>query len=163
MIADAVTIRPALRSDLAAIVRLYASDELHGASEPAHLEVAEGHVAAFQEIAGDPDNCVYVAEQSGVVLGTCQLTFIRQLSYGGCLVAQVESVYVDAAHRGRGIGERLIENAIRRARERGALRIQLTTNLKRVAAHRFYERLGFRATHHGMKLYLDARAPTSRA
>ena len=156
-----MTIRPARRSDLPAIVRLYASDDLHGADEPGQ-DVAEGYVAAFEEMAGDPDNGVYVADQSGSVLGTCQLTFIRQLSYGGCLVAQVESVYVDAAHRSQGVGQLLMEHAIRLARERGALRIQLTSNLKRLRAHRFYERLGFRATHHGMKLYLDARAPVSR-
>lgn len=150
-----MTIRPARRSDLPAIIHLYASDELHGASEPGELDAAKGYAAAFAEIEDDPDNCVYVAEQHGSVLGTCQLTFIRQLSYGGCLVAQVESVYVDAAHRSQGIGERLIENAVRLARERRALRIQLTSNLKRQRAHRFYERLGFRATHHGMKLYLD--------
>lgn len=162
MIADAVNIRPALRSDLPAIVHLYASDELHGASEPGARDVAEGYAAAFDEMAGDPNNCVYVAEERGSVLGTYQLTFIRQLSYGGCLVAQVESVYVDAAQRSRGIGGRLMEHAIRLARERGALRIQLTSNLARLNAHRFYERLGFRATHQGMKLYLDGRAPVSR-
>jgi GNAT superfamily N-acetyltransferase len=152
--ADAVIIRPARRSDLPAIVHLYASDDVRG-SEPAGGEVAQGHAAAFEEMADDHDNRVYVAEQQGAVLGTYQLTFIRQLSYGGCLVAQVESVFVDSAHRSQGIGRRLLQHAIELARERGALRVQLTSNLKRARAHRFYERLGFRATHHGMKLYLD--------
>jgi GNAT superfamily N-acetyltransferase len=154
--ADAVIIRPALRSDLPGIVHLYSRDELHGASEPGRADVAEGYLAAFDAMSGDADNAVYVADLRGSVLGTCQLTFIRQLSYGGCLVAQVESVYVDAAHRSQGVGQRLLKHVIELARERGALRIQLTTNLKRARAHRFYERLGFRATHHGMKLYFDA-------
>jgi GNAT superfamily N-acetyltransferase len=157
--ANAVTIRHAERRDLPAIVSLYASDELHGASEPGPdlatgCDIVAGYVAAFEEMADDPNNCVYVAEHAGAVVGTCQLTFIRQLSYGGCLVAQLESVYVKAEQRSHGVGQRLIENAISKARQRGALRVQLTTNLRRVRAHRFYERLGFRATHHGMKLYL---------
>ena len=157
-----MTIRPAERRDLPAIVSLYASDELHGGSEPGPniapgCDILAGYVAAFEQMADDPNNSVYVAEQAGAVVGTCQLTFIRQLSYGGCLVAQLESVYVKAEQRSHGVGQRLIENAIATARQRGALRIQLTTNLKRVRAHRFYERLGFRATHHGMKLYLEDR------
>lgn len=150
-----MVIRPARRSDLPAIVHLYASDDVHGSSEPAGGDLAAGYAAAFEEMVGDRNNRVYVAEHQGSVLGTCQLTFIRQLSYGGCLVAQVESVYVDSAHRSQGVGRRLLQHMIELARERGALRVQLTSNLKRERAHRFYERLGFRATHHGMKLYLD--------
>lgn len=151
--ADALTIRPAERRDIPGIVHLYASDELHGREEPG---VSDGYLRAFDEMANDPNNRVYVAELGGAVVGTCQLTFIRQLSYGGCLVAQVESVYVDSNVRSQGLGRRLLEYAISLARARGALRVQLTSNTKRERAHRFYERLGFRATHHGMKLYLQA-------
>jgi GNAT superfamily N-acetyltransferase len=113
-----------------------------------------GHAAAFDEIERDPNNTVYVAEAAGVVVGTFQLTFIRQLSYSGCLVAQLESVHVRESERSRGVGRAMIEWAIQHARERGALRVQLTSNLRRTRAHEFYERLGIRATHKGMKLYL---------
>ena len=151
-----VTIRPAERRDVPGIVHLYSSDDLHGSEERGSRDVSEGYLRAFEEIANDPNNGVYVAELGGVVVGTCQLTFIRQLSYGGCLVAQVESVYVDANVRSRGVGQRLLDHSISLARARGALRVQLTSNDKRDRAHRFYERLGFRATHRGMKLYLQA-------
>lgn len=154
-------IRPACRGDLEAIVALYADDTLvflpehtsvrPGADAP---HVQAGHLAAFEELEQDTNNTVYVAELEGQIVGTFQLTFIRQLSYTGCLVAQVESVYVHSGVRSRGVGRRMLEWAIDAARQRGALRIQLTTNGKRERAHRFYERLGFRATHKGMKLYL---------
>jgi len=162
----AVRIRPACKGDLDAIVQLFADDELHvplsaTPSAPADRSVASGesilqagHLAAFEEMANDPNNSVYVAEVGGRVVGTFQLTFIRQLSYGGCLVAQVESVHVHSSQRSVGVGKRMLEWAIAAARERGALRVQLTSNVKRGRAHSFYERLGFHATHKGMKLYL---------
>jgi GNAT superfamily N-acetyltransferase len=113
-----------------------------------------GQLAAFDAIAEQPDNRVYVAERDGAVVGTFQLTFIRQLSYGGCLVAQIESVHVHSAQRGQRIGEQMMRFAIDLARQRGALRVQLTSNVRRTRAHAFYERLGFQPSHVGMKLWL---------
>jgi GNAT superfamily N-acetyltransferase len=167
-----VCIRPAHEGDLPAILALFAADELPvsglAVSEPAvspadasarvtyatGASVQAGHMAALEAIGRDPNNAVYVAESGGSVVATLQLTFIQQLSYGGGLVAQIESVHVDRALRSRGIGQRMVEWAVRAARERGAVRVQLTSNGARERAHRFYERLGFRATHKGMKLYL---------
>jgi GNAT superfamily N-acetyltransferase len=159
-------IRPATEGDLQAILRLYAEDDTHRA---AALEAAgaaptaptDAHVAALRAIRADPHNELYVAELQGVVVGTFQLTFIRQLSYGGCLVAQVESVFVHSSARSRGVGGQMMEFARDEAERRGALRIQLTSNVAREQAHRFYERLGYRATHKGMKLYLE-RSPRER-
>jgi GNAT superfamily N-acetyltransferase len=150
-----VAIRPAKRGDLLAIINLFADDELHVPLGPTPEALNDGPYEAFDAIVQDPNNRVYVAEAGGEVVGTFQLTFIRQLSYGGCLVAQVESVHVHSHARSRGVGQAMLEWAIAEARRRGALRIQLTSNLRRSRAHRFYERLGFRATHQGMKLYLD--------
>lgn len=161
-----VRIRPACKGDLGTIAQLFADDEQHiplqatssapGGPSTAYSAsaVQDGQLAAFEAISNDPNNSVYVAEVGGRVVGTFQLTFIRQLSYGGCLVAQVESVHVHSSQRSRGVGKRMLEWAIVAARERGALRVQLTSNVKRGRAHEFYERLGFRATHKGMKLYL---------
>ncbi len=154
-----VAIRPAKRGDLADIVRLFAADDLHLAQNPDSSAVTDGHVAAFSAIAANPDNQVYVAEVAGHIVGTFQLTFIRQLSYGGCLVAQVESVFVDPGARSTGVGASMMQFARAVAERRGALRLQLTSNLKRERAHRFYERLGYRATHKGMKLYLEPPTP----
>jgi GNAT superfamily N-acetyltransferase len=153
-----VTIRPAKRGDLPAIVRLFGDDDL-AAKHPAHLTLTDSQYAAFDAIEQDPHNHVYVAEMGGAVIGTFQLTFIRQLSYGGCLVAQVESVHVDSGVRSHGVGARMMDFARAEAERRGAFRLQLTSNLKRERAHRFYERLGYRATHKGLKLSLEPRAP----
>lgn len=53
--------------------------------------------------------------------------------------------------RGHRIGEALVDWAIDRARDRGCRLIQLTTDRSREDAHRFYARLGFEASHLGMK------------
>lgn len=151
-----VTVRPAKRGDLQAILRLFADDELHVATGAAHVTLSDGQYAAFDAIEADPDNQVYVAERAGEVVGTFQLTFIQQLTYGGCVVAQVESVFVDPECRSSGVGAAMMVFARAEAERRGALRLQLTSNVRRERAHRFYERLGYRATHKGMKLYLGA-------
>jgi GNAT superfamily N-acetyltransferase len=165
-------IRSATEGDLPGILRLYAEDDTlwRGEREGAvALEATGGapttptdaHVAALRAIQADRNNELYVAEREGAVVGTFQLTFIRQLSYGGCLVAQVESVFVRSSERSSGVGRQMMEHARREAERRGALRIQLTSNVARERAHRFYERLGYRATHKGMKLYLE-RSPRER-
>jgi GNAT superfamily N-acetyltransferase len=153
-----VLIRPAEIGDLPAIVGLFGDDDLH-ARDPAHRTLTDAHRAAFEAIAADPNNHVFVATVGERVVGTFQLTFIRQLSYGGCLVAQIESVFVDASVRSRGVGARMMQFARVEAERRGAYRLQLTSNVKRERAHRFYERLGYRATHRGMKLHLEPAAP----
>jgi GNAT superfamily N-acetyltransferase len=149
-----LTVRRARAEDVPAIVDLLADDDAPGPSRAEHVTLTEGQRDAFAAIDPDPNNHVFVAELDGAVLGTFQLTFIRQLSYGGCLVAQVESVHVHSSARSQGIGKRMMEAAIAEARRRGALRIQLTSNLRRTRAHAFYERLGFVASHRGLKLYL---------
>jgi GNAT superfamily N-acetyltransferase len=145
-------VRLAREADVPAIVSLFAEDD--GGRNAAHGTLGAAQIEAFREIEPDPNNAVYVAELEGKVVGTFQLTFIRQLSNGGSLVAQVESVHVHSSARSHGIGVRMMAVAIAEAKRRGALRIQLTSNLRRERAHAFYERLGFEFSHKGMKLYL---------
>ena len=146
------TLRRARRQDVAAIVALYADDALGAAREPpAQLD---GYYAAFDAIVGDGNHELMVAELDGRVVGTFQLTYIRQLSHGGCKVAQIEAVRTAARLRRRGLGGEMMRWAIERARAAGCVRVQLTSNKERPDAHRFYERLGFRRSHEGFKLYL---------
>jgi len=149
-----LTVRRARAEDLPQVIALFADDDVEGPSRAEHGTLGEGQREAFVAIESDPNNHVFVAELDGAVVGTFQLTFIRQLSYGGCLVAQVESVHVHSSVRSHGIGTRMMEVAIAEASRRNALRIQLTSNVRRTRAHAFYERLGFVASHKGMKLYL---------
>ena len=57
--------------------------------------------------------------------------------------ARIEDVVVDEALRGRGIGEALVRYALSLARDAGADGVALTTNPRREAANRLYQRLGF--------------------
>lgn len=146
-----VTMRTAVAADLPAILRLLADDPLGKARETA---VDESYQAAFAAIAADPNHEMVVAELDGRVVGCFQLSFIPGLSRRGAWRAQIESVRIDSALRGRGAGQAMMTWAIARARARGCALVQLTTDKRRPDAHRFYARLGFVASHEGMKLEL---------
>lgn len=137
-------IRLADRGDLTAIIQLLVNDSAPTAEQ----------AKAFEMIDADPNNQIVVATLGGEVIGTLQLTFIPGLSHKGAWRAQVEAVRVREDLRNRQIGTRLMEWVIDRARERDCWLIQLTSNRARLDAHRFYERLGFTASHVGMKLTL---------
>lgn len=142
-----VVIRPARASDLDAIIALIQQDAIGVESKS-----REAYARAFDEIAAHPDNEQIVAELDGEVVGTLQLTFIPGLSWESR--AQVESVRVRSDLRGRQIGGLLMKWVIERSRSRGCNLVQLTTNAVRKDAQRFYQRLGFTASHVGMKLFL---------
>lgn len=144
----------ATRSDVPAIVRLLADDELGSRRERYAEPLPESYYSAFEQIENDPNHELIVAEQDGQVIGTLHLMFLLSLSFQGSLRSQVESVRVDRRFQNQGIGGRMMRWAIERARERGAHILQLTTHHTRIDAHRFYERLGFQGTHLGMKLSL---------
>jgi GNAT superfamily N-acetyltransferase len=146
---DSLVIRRATADDVPAIVAMLADDPL-GAGRETPGDPA--YAAAFAEIDADPRQFLAVAVVDGSVAGTLQLTFIPGLSRRGATRALIEAVRVRSDRRGDGLGRRLTEWAIATARERGAAMVQLTTDASRVDAHRFYERLGFVASHVGMKL-----------
>ncbi|HEY0601256.1 MAG TPA: GNAT family N-acetyltransferase [Herpetosiphonaceae bacterium] len=151
-----ITIRRATRSDLPSIVRLLADDPLGSQREAYRDPLPQSYEDAFQAIDSDPRQELVVVEHNGAVIGTLQLTFIPGLSFQGGTRAQIEAVRVDREFRSHGIGGRLFEWAIARAREQGCRLVQLTTNASRADAQRFYERLGFVASHVGMKLDLES-------
>jgi GNAT superfamily N-acetyltransferase len=151
---ESITFRLATRADVPEIVRMLADDELGRQRERYEEPLPECYYAAFEQIDGNPYFELVVAEMDGHVVGTLQLIFIPSISFQGGLRAQVESVRVDSALRGHGIGQKMMEWAMQRARERGAHVVQLTTHNTRADAHRFYERLGFKGTHLGMKISL---------
>jgi GNAT superfamily N-acetyltransferase len=149
------TFRKAVRADLPAIVRMLADDFLGSQREKLSNPLPESYIAAFEQIERDLNHDLLVAETSGEVIGTLHLMFLPSISYQGGLRAQIESVRVDSKHRSHGIGAQMVQFAIQRARDRGAHIVQLTTEKNRTEAHRFYERLGFKASHVGMKLKLE--------
>lgn len=146
-----MTTREATAADIEAIVLLLADDGLgRGRERPGD----PAYLAAFRAMSARPGNVFLVAEDAGGVIGCLQYTRIHGLSRTGAARAQIEAVRVRAGRRGEGIGERLIRAAIGRARAEGCSLVQLTTDRSRTDAHRFYERLGFVASHWGMKLPL---------
>lgn len=150
-----VEFREAMIEDLPDIVRLLADDFLGRQREQLEDPLPEGYVTAFQEIDADRNNHLVVAVMDGAVIGTLQLTFTPSISFRGGKRATVESVRVDEKLRGQGIGRELMLWAIERARREGCISMQLTTHAEREAAHRFYENLGFKKSHLGMKLSLS--------
>jgi len=149
-----LTVRPARRDDLPTIVGMLADDELGATRERLEDPLPQAYEEAFAEIDTDPRNAFLVAERDGRIVACLQLTFIPSLSFQGGERLQIESVRVATDLRGHGIGAWVFNWAIERARERGCRMVQLTTNLARPDALRFYERLGFQPSHTGMKLYL---------
>jgi GNAT superfamily N-acetyltransferase len=148
---DNLVIRRATADDVPAIVAMLADDPLGAKRESPGDPV---YAAAFAEIDADPRQYLAVAVVDDQVAGTLQLTFIPGLSRRGATRALIEAVRVRADQRGSGLGRRLAEWAISTSRDRGAAMVQLTTDASRTDAHRFYERLGFVASHVGMKLGL---------
>ncbi len=148
-------IRAAERGDIAAIVALLAEDPLGAQREAPGEPLDPVYIAAFEAMSAQGGNQVLVAVEAGRVVGCLQLTFIAGLSRRGMLRAQIEAVRVAAAERGAGIGEALFRHAIDLARNAGCGLVQLTSDKTRADAHRFYDRLGFVASHEGYKLVLE--------
>lgn len=146
--------RKARREDLPAIVRLLADDPLGAKRERYEHPLPQSYARAFDAIDTDPNNELVVACLDDEVVGVLQLTFIPYLTYQGGWRALIEAVRVDARHRSRGLGRTMFEWAIARSRKRGCIMVQLTTDKVRADAKRFYESLGFVASHEGMKLHL---------
>jgi len=151
---EVLNIRPALRNDLAAIVRLLADDPLGATRERLTEPLPDGYGQAFAAISADPNNELVVACLGDRIVGVLQITFIANLTYHGAWRALIEGVRTDQALRSRGIGKAMLEWAIARSRERGCRLVELTTHQSRTEAQRFYLRLGFVASHVGMKLDL---------
>src|SRR6478735_2772768 len=149
------TIRRAQRADVPELVRLLADDDLARSREEAGEAIDDAYWRAFDAIDADDRQLLVIAELDGRIVGTLQLSFIPYLTYRGGERAQIEAVRVAGASRGTGIGHAMLEWAIEHARMRGCHLVQLTMDKRRTAARRFYESLGFEATHEGYKLHLD--------
>lgn len=153
-----VKIREAARQDIESIVEMLASDPLGSKRENLTSPLPRSYYGAFDEISNDVNNILFVAEVKDVVAGVLQLTIIPYLTYQGGKRGLIEGVRVASAYRRRGIGEQLFEYAIGKARQRGCHLVQLTTDKSRPDALRFYEKLGFVASHEGLKLHLESRS-----
>ncbi len=149
-----VTFRPACRSDLEAIVAMLAKDHLGQGRENPALPLDQRYIDGFEAVDRDPNQLLLVADSRGEVVGTMQITFIAGVARLGVWRAQVEAVRVHESRRGSGLGREMFERAIGECRRRGCRLVQLTSDNSRPDAQRFYENLGFAASHVGYKLTL---------
>ena len=149
-----ISFRLAIDADLAGIIALLRDDELGATRNPSLDAAAGAYAAAWADIQADPNNGYVVAERQGRLIGCYQQTLIRGLSHSGGLRAQIESVRIASDLRGGGLGSAMMDDAVARATARGAFLVQLTTDVRREHTRHFYERLGFTASHHGMKHFV---------
>ncbi|WP_105383821.1 GNAT family N-acetyltransferase [Neorhizobium alkalisoli] len=147
-----ILFRKARHSDLPAVVKLLADDPLGQSRESISHPLDPRYEEAFAAIDGDDNQLLAVAvDAADQVVGCLQLSFIPGLSRTGMWQGQIESVRIAAGERGSGLGSQLIEWAVEMARERGCELLQLTSDKARPDAIRFYEKLGFIASHEGLK------------
>jgi GNAT superfamily N-acetyltransferase len=149
-----VVFRRANRVDLPSIIALLADDEIGHTREDPGIPVHQRYEDAFLAMDRDPNQLFAIAEMAGTIVGCLQLSFIPGLSRLGMWRGQIESVRIVQSHRGQGLGDQMLNWAIAICRQHQCGLIQLTTDLRRPDARRFYERFGFNATHAGMKLDL---------
>jgi GNAT superfamily N-acetyltransferase len=145
-------IRPATKGDVPAIVAMLADDPL-GAQRESPDDLTP-YLTALERLSADPNQHVVVAVREGRIVGTLQLTIIPGLSRKGATRSIIEAVRIHADERGSGLGTQLIEWAVDESRRQDCQLVQLTSDASRTDAHRFYERLGFEASHVGFKLVL---------
>lgn len=149
-----LNIRLAAETDVNAIRALLGDDKLGQNREDMSAVGLQAYIKAYHAIANSPDNQLWVAELDGEIVGTWQSTYIPYLSRGGNTRCLIEAVRTASTCRGQGIGQQMMIYALDQARARGCAMAQLTTDKTRPDAHRFYEKLGFKSTHEGMKIQL---------
>ena len=147
--------RMAVEADLKQLIHLLADDVLGADREDASEPVNIKYSVAFSAINSDPNNELVVVEHSGKLVGMLQLTFIPYLTHTGSWRCLIEGVRIHRDFRGQGLGSQFFEWAIDKARAKGCKLVQLTSDKQRPDAIRFYEGLGFKATHEGFKLILN--------
>ena len=146
----------AQKGDLKYIVQMLADDPLGIKRERFESPLPSSYSNAFDSIDKDSNNALILAILKDEIIGVLQLTFIPNLTYQGSWRAMIEGVRVSSKFRSKGIGQSLIEEAIRRAKIKGCRLVQLTTDKQRPDAIKFYEKLGFISSHEGMKLHLNS-------
>jgi ribosomal protein S18 acetylase RimI-like enzyme len=149
-----MTFRTAIEQDLPRIVDMLSDDVLGKQRERNEHPLPESYLKAFHAITADPNNELIIACIENAIIGVMQITFTPYITHQGGWRATIEGVRTAASTRSQGVGSELIRWAIKRAEERQCHLIQLTTDKQRPDALRFYEKLGFKATHEGLKLTL---------
>lgn len=132
-------VRKATEQDLAGILALYR--ELVPDDPP--LAVDESLKEHFRSMLADESMHLLVVEHQGVLVATCVLVIVKNLTRGARPYALIENVVTGGNYRRRGFGRMVMERAIGIAKSAGCYKIMLLSNADRDDAHAFYEGLGF--------------------
>lgn len=143
-----LVIRAGGAGDLPAVSALLAELEADATAIP--LDLAR---SAFARISAVPDMAVWLVERDERAIGTYTSIIIPNLGHHGAPSMIVESVVVARSARGGRVGEAMMRHAMGHAAAAGCYKLALSSNVKRVDAHRFYRRLGF--TQHGVSLTIE--------
>ncbi|MBC3767182.1 GNAT family N-acetyltransferase [Neptunicella marina] len=146
--------RSATVEDLQELVALLSNDPLGNQREDPAAPLNDAYINAFDAINHDPNNQLIVVELNDCLVGMLQITFIPYLTHIGSWRCLIEGVRIHSHFRGQGVGEKMLQHAIQLAKNKGCNMVQLTSDKQRTDAIRFYEKLGFKATHEGFKLAL---------
>ena len=149
-----LSFRAATEDDLTALIRMLGDDSLGSTREDLSTPINKKYIEAFNHIKSDPNNELIVATLNEDIVGMLQLTFIPYLTHIGSWRCLIEGVRIHSGYRGQGLGGTLFEWSIQRAKQRKCRLIQLTSDKTRIEALKFYESLGFVASHEGFKLHL---------
>jgi ribosomal protein S18 acetylase RimI-like enzyme len=149
-----LTLRCAEEKDIPGIIGLFMEDKFSATREELTDPLLPSYYKAFQAIIEDKNQLLLVVDYNEGLIGTCHLTFLPSLSFKGSWRLNIENIHVAKKFQNQGVGTWMLQKAITLGQEKGCKIIQLTTNKKRVRAKAFYEKLGFKPTHEGMKLYL---------
>lgn len=154
---EGLRFRSAVEDDLPAIVALLADDYLGATRERTGAGLHERYRIAFTDLR-DAGHDVIVAELDGLngprLVGCAQYVILPGLAVRGAKRAQVEGVRIAGDLRGGGLGRRLLDHLVARAGSDGCDVMQLSVHESRSDARRFYESMGFVASHVGYKLAL---------
>nr|WP_298689059.1 GNAT family N-acetyltransferase [uncultured Dongia sp.] len=146
--------RRAVRADLESVVDLLVDDVIGAQREDGGRPLNAKYIAGFEAIARDENQFMAVVELDGEIVGCLQLTFIPGIARRGMWRGQIEGVRIKSSKRGGGLGHKMFDWAIEQCRARDCELVQLAMDKTRLDTLRFYESLGFKASHEGMKLDL---------
>ena len=144
-----IEIQEAKEQDLPAIIDLYKQLDTSN-SEQLSIEEA---IQMFRKINTYPDYKLYVAVKDGQIVGTFTLLIMDSLAHRGKSSGIVEDVVVDEQWRGKGIRKLMMRFAMDYCKRTGCTKLALSSNMKRLAAHQFYESLEFQR--HGYSFRVD--------
>ena len=134
-----VTTRPARPTDAGVLYRMLC--ELEG-----EILVRENFDAVFLTNLANENVGYFIAESEGKPIGMASC-HVQLFLHHAAPIAEIQEMYVDPAHRSRGVGKHLLEAAAHFAETRGASQLEVTSNSSRHDTHRFYEREGFSRSH----------------